>query len=400
MRLEEVLWRIGARVKAARRVAIGFPVAVDIEYERVLSRYDLLLNNIGDPYTDGAYLLQTKQLERELVEYLADLFRAPEHDRWGYVTSGGTEGNLYALFLARTLYPDAVVYHSDASHYSVPKAIRLLNMPVVKIRATMTGEINYEELHEALAANRERPAVVLANIGTTMTEAIDDVSAIGDTLRDAGVEQHYIHADAALSGVPLALEPPGVRPRLDFADGADSVSVSGHKFFGTPIPCGVVMTRRSLHDQGGERVAYYTGSPDTTVTGSRSGHAALLMWYAVNLCGTEGLRDRAVRSRELAAYATARLDSIGWEAWRHPYAFTVAMKTPPAAVLDRWALATDAGFSHIICMPGVTVEQVDAFVHDLAQSQDQPRSGEAAGSVLGHELGASAGRHAMPEVPY
>ena len=36
-----------------------------------------------------------KDLEREVVRILADLFRAPPDDRWGCVTSGGTEGNLY-----------------------------------------------------------------------------------------------------------------------------------------------------------------------------------------------------------------------------------------------------------------------------------------------------------------
>ena len=74
-----------------------------------------------------------------------------------------------------------------------------------------------------------------------MTEAVDDVTTIRRVLADVSIRRAYIHSDAALSGLPLALMAPGCRPGFDLADGADSISVSGHKFLGSPIPCGVVI---------------------------------------------------------------------------------------------------------------------------------------------------------------
>src|SRR6185295_8013066 len=136
------------------------------------------------------------------------------------------------------------------------------------------------------------------------------------------VRKAHIHADAALSGLPLAFMPPNQRPAFDLADGADSISVSGHKFLGSPFPCGIVLTRRSLKDRIGQPVDYI-GTPDTTLGGSRSGHAPLLLWYAVNVHGVEGLRHRAHQAQQTAGYAVARLQQIGWPSSRFPYALTV-----------------------------------------------------------------------------
>jgi histidine decarboxylase len=354
------------RLERVRPFNIGFPGATDFDYAELadlLTRH--LLNNVGDPYVDGSGLNHAKAFEREVVGFCADLFRAPLGDRWGYVTTGGSEGNLYGLWLARSLYPDALAYVSDAAHRSVVKALELLGMEYVLVGSDWAGEMDYGDLADQVARHRHRPAVVVATAGTTMTEAVDDVREVSRVLRALAIRRRFVHVDAALSGIPLALLDPDGRPGFDFADGADSVAVSGHKFLGAPFPCGVVVVRASDRDRMTGPVRY-TGSPDSTVTGSRSGHAALLLWYALRRYGREGLRTRAEQARGLAAYTHARLVELGWEAYRHPHAFTVVLRTPPDAVARTWVLATDGGWSHIVTMPGVTRERVDAFLADLA----------------------------------
>jgi len=364
--MKEELATLRERLEATRPFNIGFPGATDFDYSALSEFFAVhLLNNVGDPYVDGAGPNQTKAFEREVVSFCADLFRAPPHDRWGYVTTGGTEGNLYALWLARSLYPDALAYVSDAAHYSIAKALDLLALPYVVVGADDTGEMDAGDLADQLARHRERPALVAATAGTTMSEAVDDVRGIARILDALAVRRRFIHVDAALSGIPLGLLDPAERPGFDFADGADSVAVSGHKFLGAPFPCGVVVVRASDRDRVARRVGY-TGSPDSTVTGSRSGHAALLLWHAIRTYGRDGLRRRAESARELAAYVHRRLLDLGWEAYRHPHAFTVVLRTPPERVARRWVLAEDGERSHIVTMPGVTRESVDAFLADLA----------------------------------
>ena len=49
------------------------------------------------------------------------------------------------------------------------------------------------------------------------------------------------------------------------------------------------------------------------------------------------------------------------------------LETPPRAVTERWVLATEAGRSHIITMPGVSRKQIDEFLTDL-QAATTPAS--------------------------
>jgi histidine decarboxylase len=361
---------VDALVRRLREKAwfnIGFPGATDLDFSKLGPALAVLLNNIGDPLVNGVAANHTKSLERRVVDFLADLFRAPLDDRWGYVTTGGSEGNLYALTAARQVYPKTIVYHSRAAHPSVTKATDLLGLDRVVIATREPGdEINYVDLAEQLARHRDRPATVVATAGTTMHESFDDVATISQILRDQAIGRRFIHVDAALSGVPLALCDPGDRPGFDLGDGADSITVSGHKFLGTPTPSGVVIIRNRYRVRFAS-AANYTGSPDVTISGSRSGHAPLMLWYAIEQLGVDGLRRRAEESRALATYTAAQLDAMGWPVHRdHRLGFTVTLATPPPAVTARWVLADGAdNWSHIVCAPGVTRPRIDAFIYDL-----------------------------------
>jgi histidine decarboxylase len=353
-----------ARLQAARWGNIGFPGATDLDVSPVLAAVgSVLLNNVGDPWADGIGANHSKPFERAVVSVVADLLRAPAGDRWGYVTSGGSEGNLYGLRLAGRRFPDGVVYLSDAAHPSMGKAADLVGLAQVRIRTTSHGELDYRDLSMQVHQRRDRPVVIGATAGTTMTEAVDDLRRIATVLDDAAVRRRFVHVDAALSGIPLALLDPGNRPGFDFADGADTISVSGHKFLGIPTPCGVVVARNSLRvvETGGG----YVGSPDSTISGSRSGHTPLMLWYALATLGVQGLRRRAEAARELAVHLHHDLVAMGWEAVRHPYAFTVVLRTPPAAVLAKWVLVSVGGWSHVITMPGISREQIDEFLADM-----------------------------------
>ena len=130
------------------------------------------------------------------------------------------------------------------------------------------------------------------------------------------------------------------------------------------MPCGVLVVRNSLRPYAA-RASTYTGSPDSTLTNSRPGLAALGLWLTLRCHGIAGLRARAEQARDVATYAHGRLVEIGWPAHRHPHAFTVVLAMPPAAVVQKWPLASQDDQSHIVCMPGVPREQIDAFITDL-----------------------------------
>jgi histidine decarboxylase len=367
---------------------IGFPpstdtrfpsLAVDIGFGSLADLDGVLINNLGDPWREGHEPRNSKEIERDVVTQFVGLFGGELDECWGYVTTGGTEGNQQGLWLAREHFPTGVLYLSDAAHYSVPKAAQQLRMSEdsVVIATDDRGEMNYGELTRAAAQHAGRPAIVVATVGTTMTEAVDDVGRIHDALDDArvGVRDRHIHVDGALSAVPLALDGGPIARLLSApAHGAirydaDSASISGHKFFGTPRPSGVALTRREHMDRVARAVDYIDGV-DATFTGSRSGHSAVELWYALISIGVDGHRHRVAQSRALAAYLQERLVAEGWTSWRHPWAFTVVLEDAPPAIVDRWKLATSGSQSHIICVPGLFRADIDYFVYELGPRTD------------------------------
>ena len=342
--------------------SIGYPISKDFDFSEILPFLKYPINNVGDPFENSINKVKTHELEREVVGFFAKLFRADPNDYWGYVTNGGSESNLYGLYLARELYPKGMVYYSESTHYSIRKNIHLLNIPSIVIRSQENGEIDYTDLENTLRINRDKPAIILANFGTTMKEAKDDVSKIKTILRSLAIQDSYIHCDGALSGS----YGPFIESRVpfDFMDGADSISISGHKFIGSPIPSGVIITKRSNRDRIAKGISYI-GSLDTTITGSRNGHCPLFLWYALKKMGVEGLRNRYLNSLVVAEYCETRLNEIGIPAWRNPNAITVVFPKVADTIIAKWQLATQETISHIICMPSVTKDQIDELISDI-----------------------------------
>ncbi len=344
---------------------IGYPCNQAFDYSEVFRFLQFAANNVGDPFTGSNYRLNTHELEREVVAEFARLTRAPTDGWWGYVTSGGTEGNMYGLYVAREMFPEGICYFSEDTHYSVAKILRLQHMRNIMIKSQPDGQIDYTDLRETLRIHRDVPPIIFANIGTTMKGATDDITKIRNIMDDLAIPDGYIHADAALSGMILPfVEKP--QP-WDFADGADSISISGHKLLGSPLPCGVVMARKKNVDRIARSIEYI-GALDTTIAGSRSAIAPLFLWYRLRSLGRDGVAQLVQRSFFLADYAIEKLKAIGVTAWRHENSLTVVFPRPPESVMKKWIIAPKKGVGHIITLPHVTEAVIDEFTIDFAQS--------------------------------
>ena len=349
-----------------QKCLLGYPVSNDLDYSSVLPAFGFLINEIGDPFIrSSSWRVEAKALEQEVLAFFAKLYRAPKDDYWGYITGGSTEGNLYGLYAARRLYPNGVVYYSTEAHYSIAKNVQILGMRGVPIKAQKNGEIDYDRLNRAIRQRPTKPAIIVAAVGTTMTEARDNLATIKDLLRDSNKTDYFLHVDAALDGGYL----PFIKPHhpFDFADGADCIVVSTHKFMGVPLITGLVMTRKSLQNKLQEyrKHVSYIDTFDTTIPGSRNGQAAMMTWYAMKQQGLAGMRSRAQRCIRLAAYTKQKLEEMGWPVWANPNTITLLIKTPSKALVERWQLATTKEWSHLICMPAVTQKQLDQFLTEL-----------------------------------
>ncbi|HEU5046956.1 MAG TPA: histidine decarboxylase [Rickettsiales bacterium] len=363
-RLDELYDRLNYKSKEL----MGYPIAHSFDYSSLYRFLEFPINNIGDPFQPSTYHMGTREMEREVVDFFAALFKAEPGSYWGYVTNGGTEGNLYGLYLARELYPNGIVYFSEDTHYSVAKNVHLLGMRHIMISSQANGEIDYDDLKESIRLHRDVPAIVFANIGTTMKEARDDTLRIRGILDSLVIHQRYIHSDGAFCGPYAQFLTP--KPAFDFTEGADSIAISGHKFLGSPIPCGVVIARKDNVERIGQSIGYI-GCRDTTITGSRNAFSPLLLWHVIKTYGVEGLKERIGICLDVADYTVKTLNEHGIPAWRNTNALTVVIPKASDAIKLKWALATQGEESHIILAPGVTKERVDALVRDLVTDKKE-----------------------------
>ena len=352
-----------ARLSELSPRSIGYPCNQVFDYSELFRFLRFVLNNVGDPFTGSNYRLNTHEFEREVVAEIARLTRAPQDDWWGYCTSGGTEGNMYGLYVARELFPNGICYFSEDTHYSVAKILRLQHTRSIMIKSAPDGSMDHGDLRETLRIHRDVPPIIFANIGTTMKGASDDLAQIRAILQDLAIAEGYIHADAALSGMILPFVD---KPQpWDFQDGADSISISGHKLLGCPLPCGVVVARRKNVDRIARSIEY-VGSLDTTIAGSRNAFTPLLLWHRLRSLGDEGIRGIVRRSLELADFAVAELKSHGIAAWRHENSITVVFPRPPESLMRKWIVAPKKGIGHIVTLPHVTEAVITEFAADFA----------------------------------
>jgi histidine decarboxylase len=356
-------------IQQESKLFLGYPCNGIFDYSPLFKFLQYPINNVGDPYLPSNYHLNTHAFECEVLEIFQDLTQAPPGSTWGYITNGGTEGNHYGLFLARELMPDGIVYYSQDAHYSIDKVLRCLGLHSIMIRSQADGSMDLEDLRETLRIHRDVPAIVCATIGTTMKGAVDDVAGIQAIFRDLALKRHYLHADAALGGMILPfIDHP---PPWNFAAGIDSIAISGHKMIGSPIPCGVVLAKKSNVDRIAQSVEYI-GTLDTTLSGSRNGFTPLFLWYALHTIGVAGFKRIVPNCLHMADYAIAQLNNLECNAWRHPYSNIVVFDRPSPVVTQRWQLACNGTLTHLITMPHVVKEQVDQLIADIQALEPQP----------------------------
>lgn len=350
---------------------IGYPESADFDYT-ILERFmRFSINNCGDWGEYCNYLLNSFDFEREVMEYFASIFKIPFEESWGYVTNGGTEGNMFGCYLGRELFPEGTLYYSKDTHYSVAKIVKLLRIKSSLVESQPNGEMDYDDLIRKIQRDNEEHPIIFANIGTTVRGAIDNIAEIQQRIGQLGIKRddYYLHADAALSGMilPFVNDP---QP-FNFADGIDSIGVSGHKMIGSPIPCGIVVAKRKNVDRISVEIDYISAH-DKTISGSRNGHTPLMMWEAIRSHSWSDWQRRIEHSLNMAQYAVDRLQAAGIDAWRNKNSITVVFPCPSEAVWKKHCLATSGDIAHLITTAHhLDSSKIDELIDDVIADLNQ-----------------------------
>eukprot|EP00007_Cunea_sp_BSH-02190019_P006569 CAMPEP_0174244180 /NCGR_PEP_ID=MMETSP0417-20130205/34362_1 /TAXON_ID=242541 /ORGANISM="Mayorella sp, Strain BSH-02190019" /LENGTH=601 /DNA_ID=CAMNT_0015323817 /DNA_START=35 /DNA_END=1837 /DNA_ORIENTATION=+ len=350
----------------------GYPYNLEFHYKDLSRFMRYSINNLGDPFVESNYGVHSRQFEVEVLEFFADLWKIPLDSYWGYMTTCGTEGNLQGILLGReVLPPNAVLYSSREAHYSIFKAARFYCIESECIDTLWNGEIDYDHLEARLTAHADRPALINCNVGTTVKGAVDNLDRILEILTRTGYteDRFYIHCDGAL----FALIIPFLKEALDvnFTKPIGSMSVSGHKFMGCPMPSGVCITRKE-HIKKLEQHIDYLNSKDTTIMGSRNGQSALFLWHTIRSKGADGLASDARTCLDRAQLLYDLLRNEGIYCMLNAFSNTVVLERPPEEVfVKRWQLACEKDIAHVVVMPNVTKEKIYTFVKELVKCRNE-----------------------------
>lgn len=344
---------------------IGFPNSRIFSFEELSSFLRFNINNIGDPYhpNDG---INTCRFEQEVIRFWSEQFHIDPESAWGYITNGSTEAIMYGITQGRDRFEDAVLLFSEESHYCLHKIGQLLRLPHRVIPSHADGSLNLEALSETITALDGRPFILNLTVGTTFHGAIESPQEVLELLERHHCNEFHLHVDAALYGPML----PWIdgSPLFDFRLPIHTLSFSGHKFLGSPMPCGVVISHRDpVSPFNG--CAQYVGSLDTTLSSSRNGLSALVLWLATRKLGAQGLSELAHESFELAQKATDQMQQAGIPATRHPHGCILVFPRPDQALARRWHLSTRGDFAHIVTVPGVTGDMLNRFIAELSESR-------------------------------
>ncbi|KAL2894216.1 Serine decarboxylase [Bienertia sinuspersici] len=348
---------------------LGYPYNLDFDYGALGQLQHFSINNLGDPFIESNYGVHSRQFEVGVLDWFARLWEIKKDEYWGYITNCGTEGNLHGILVGREVFPDGILYASKESHYSIFKAARMYRMDCVKIETLSSGEVDCADFRAKLLQNKNKPAIINVNIGTTVKGAVDDLDLVILTLEECGFPHNrfYIHCDGALFGLMLPFVTKA--PQVTFKKPIGSVSVSGHKFVGCPMPCGIQITRME-HINALSSNVEYLASRDATIMGSRNGHAPLFLWYTLNRKGYRGFQKEVQKCLRNAHYLKDRLREAGISAMLNELSSTVVFERPhDEEFIRRWQLACQGTIAHVVVMPNVTIEKLNDFLDDLVEKR-------------------------------
>lgn len=255
-------------------------------------------NNIGN-WSLEIPKYNTQQMEYEVIKKMIDLYKAKKEGLEGYVTSGGTEGNIYSLWLGKSHLlkfckkKQIALLLTKLTHYSVKKAGNIADISCyyVSLNSTTWGmdSNGLQNLIKRLYRQGKKGFLIPLTIGYTLTGTHDNIREIIGLIekikKDFPDIHFYVWIDAALNGL--------IEPFLNlhfvpfYSRLIKTIVVDFHKFGMVPYSAGIVLYRRQLR-RTIEKPIEYLGISDSTLLGSRSGSSVASIWTAIHMFGKNG----------------------------------------------------------------------------------------------------------------
>jgi glutamate/tyrosine decarboxylase-like PLP-dependent enzyme len=158
--------------------------------------------------------------------------------------------------------PAITILTGEERHGTVDRAVRLLGIGtdnVLPLEVDAHGRLKPGALEDALAANPDRPTIVVLQAGDLNIGAYDDFERLIPIAHAAGA---WVHVDGAFGLWAAASS--SYRHLVASVDRADSWATDGHKWLNVPYDCGYafVADREAHRRSMSHRASYLTHADD------------------------------------------------------------------------------------------------------------------------------------------
>lgn len=398
-RLRRVQQALKDNVDFSKDASLGYPAsrldervfpedAISLREKPVLSTYLANPNHIGCHTfgTSESAFKGTQALEREVLSMIAvDLFRIEDGQFDGYISPGGTEANIQAIWIYRNEFmkihgakiDEIVILASQDTHYSIPKAANLLMVDWEKIDVDPFTRLltpkGVKDTIEKCLDRGKKYFIVIANMGTTMFGSVDDPTVYTDALKQLQIP-FRLHIDGAYGGFVYPFG--DFENQINFSNpDVSSITIDAHKMLQSPYGTGIFVCRKGLIQHVLTEEAAYVEGMDLTLSGSRSGANAVAVWVILTTYGPHKWYEKVTVIKMRTNWFCKQLDQMGVSYFREPEMniVTIHAEEIPEEIALKYTLIPESHdesnkWYKIVLMDHVEIEHLKSFLEDLSNS--------------------------------
>lgn len=398
-RINRVNSALEENVNFSKDISLGFPASkldgkVFYDNAPFLKEAPTLQTFVANPNHIGCHTLGqsenvfsgTQQLEKEVLNALAiDIFKSKPNAFDGYISPGGTEANIQALWMYRNYFlqehqaslKEIAIVSSEDTHYSIPKGANLLQVDWLKIPVDFsTRQVDKKALKLILLLAKEkgkRHFIVISNMGTTMFGSVDNPNDYIAVLNELNLS-FKLHIDGAYGGFVYPFS--NQNSLINFTNpDISSITIDAHKMLQAPYGTGIFICRKNLIHHVLTKEAEYVEGMDVTLCGSRSGANAIAVWMILSTYGPHGWFEKVSTLQLRTDFLCRELDQLNIRYFREPFMniVTIEAKYISNAMAQRFRLVpqshlNDNKWYKIVVMNHVEPEHLITFIAELNAS--------------------------------
>ena len=395
-RQEYIQKALDENVNFSSDISLGYPASkldgkVFNEDAPFLKDAPTLKTYVANPNHIGCHTLGTSEkafkgtqkMERDVLNVIAvDIFKAEPNSFDGYISPGGTEANIQAMWMYRNFFmyqkgaklDEIAILASEDTHYSIPKGANILMLDWIKIPVSFENrEIDKIALEDKIISakqNGKKYFIAISNMGTTMFGSVDNPEDYIQALEKHNLE-YKLHVDGAYGGFvyPFSNE----KSVINFSNPKiSSITIDAHKMLQAPYGTGIFICRKGLIENVLTKEAEYVEGMDLTLCGSRSGSNAVAVWMILFTYGPHGWFEKISVLQLRTQFLCQALDQLQVPYFREPHMniVTIPARFIPKELAAKFHLVPDnqAGENNwykIVLMHHVEVSHLVTFIAEL-----------------------------------